>query len=214
MHKIMEREISKQEIARLLSSEKKLILDIGCHDGRDGAVLASLFDCEVHCFECDPRAIELWKSKDYNGNMKLWECALSNENYYKRLHLSNGRNNASSSLLKPKNHLDLFEDVTFEESLFVVQTMTLDSWFEFIKPRIIDFIWADVNGAEGDLIKGGIETLTNYTRYLYIEFSNKELYEGQLTKEELLLLLPSFYEIGEYNYKGNFGNVLLKNRNL
>ncbi|MEN9248224.1 MAG: hypothetical protein Q6L50_08560 [Gloeomargarita sp. GMQP_bins_120] len=40
--------------------------------------------------------------------------------------------------------------------------------------RPYDFIWADVQGAEVDLIQGGLQALAN-TRYFYTEYANTEL---------------------------------------
>ena len=81
--------------------------------------------------------------------------------------------------------------------------------------NFVDIIWADVNGGEGELLNGAKETLLK-TKFLYIEFSavlGEKLYSESLTKEEIKNKLPNFEELGEYNFKGNFGNVLLKNRN-
>ena len=72
----------------------------------------------------------------------------------------------------------------------------------------------DINGAEEDFILGASAVLKYRVRFLYIEFSDKELYEGQITKEKILNLLPDFSLMNIYNFKGNFGNLLLKNRNL
>ena len=43
--------------------------------------------------------------------------------------------------------------------------------------RAIDLIWADVQGAEADLIEGGTEALRR-TRYFYTEYNNQELIRG------------------------------------
>ena len=83
--------------------------------------------------------------------------------------------------------------------------MTLDSWVQKEGIGMIDFIWADVQGAEADIIAGGKEALRN-TRYLYTEYSNTELYEGQVNLNQLLKLLPDFRVVRRYEY-----DVLLKN---
>ena len=44
--------------------------------------------------------------------------------------------------------------------------------------------------------------------------SDKELFENQITKNDIKKLLPSFEELGIYNFLGNYGNVLLRNKNL
>ena len=78
----MENEISKKEIRNLISESCPLILDIGCYDGSDGADIAALFGCaEVHCFECDPRSIKLFKEHHSdNSDLFLHEFALGKVN--------------------------------------------------------------------------------------------------------------------------------------
>jgi hypothetical protein len=107
--------------------------------------------------------------------------------------------------------------VEFDE-ITKVKSKKLDTWYlqrsEF---RIIDFIWADLNGSERDFILGGLTTLSA-TRFLYIEAAVKELYEGQPHVDELMSMiknnLPYYETIAMYNWGENFGNVLLKNNNL
>ena len=70
----------------------------------------------------------------------------------------------------------------------------------------IDFIWADVQGAEGDMIRGGQRALAK-TRFLYTEYCNRELYEGQLSLRQMLGLLPEFEVVRRFP-----NDVLLENR--
>lgn len=242
MHKIEETELSKKDIANLILEDKDefyvpYIMDVGSYDGEDSRELVQTVGktCIVDCFEADPRNRELFLTlNEYEGNLKLnlFGLALCNKNgqsdFYlsdsdTRRHFHNNKNwSASSSLKEPNHHLELFKDVKFENKV-EVDCMKLDT---FYKPELykkimlntgIDFIWCDINGAEEDFILGGLETLQNHTRYLYIEFSDKELYKGQITKNKILELLPNFELIGIYNFPkdlGNFGNLLLKNKTL
>jgi hypothetical protein len=82
---------------------------------------------------------------------------------------------------------------------------TLDAWSRKHAPGTIDFIWADVQGAEGDLVRGGNEALRR-TRFLYTEFNDDELYEGQATLRDLLGMLPDFEIVRRYD-----DDVLLRN---
>lgn len=229
-------DLSKKEIKALIekdrppfASEYRVILDIGAYDGSDALELAQEFEgkCEIHCFEADKRSSELFvainETEVYNRSLHLWPIAIGAEDWTKiTLHKSDSTTrrhyddqkswSASSSIRKPKTHLEIFPDVSFNE-FEEVDVCTLDMWAWFHDFNIIDFIWCDVNGAEGDVVRGAKNVLA-MTRYLYIEFSDKELYEGQLSKKELLDLLPDFEEIGVYNFEGNFGNSLLKNKKL
>ena len=67
--------------------------------------------------------------------------------------------------------------------------MTLDSYAKNLGR--IDFIWADVQGAERKMIQGGLQTLSR-TEWLYTEYSDVELYEGQPSLSEILVMLPDW----------------------
>ena len=85
---------------------------------------------------------------------------------------------------------------------------TLDAWSAKHAPGPIDFIWADMQGAEATLATGGAKTLAR-TRYLYCEYSDQELYEGEPTLAQLLDLLPDFEVV--YRLPGD---VMLRNTAL
>lgn len=114
----------------------------------------------------------------------------------------------SSSIRKPKLVIDSFPGMTFEKER--VWTKSLDKHIEQCKlvGFPIDFIWCDIQGAEADLIKGGIETFKN-VRYFYTEYDNSESYEGQTNLAGLLELLPDFEVVEDYG-----GDILLRNQTL
>jgi 2-O-methyltransferase len=91
------------------------------------------------------------------------------------------------------------------ESAITVAVRSLDSWAKEKDIGTIDFIWADMQGAEGDLIRGGRETLAR-TRYVYTEYNNDEVYKGEPNLETLLDMLPGFSLLRRYR-----DDVLLKN---
>ena len=66
----------------------------------------------------------------------------------------------------------------------------------------------DMQGAEGDLVAGGRETLAR-TRYLYTECFDDELYEGAPTRSALLDMLPDFEVVRLYE-----SDILLRNARL
>jgi len=233
-----DKEISKAEIAKLIGDKKAVIFDIGSYDGSDGIELLSHLNLDYHsrlyCFEADIRSfdilVENYQKFDMHNLFSIYpqNIAICNKNGEIELNISDSETrrhgdnefwSASSSLRKPKAHLSLFPDVEFKAKQIALG-MKLDTFVEGQTPlnggeiEIVDFIWCDVNGAEEDVILGALNTLKDKTRYLYIEFSDKELYEGQITLEKMLSLLPSFEMIGIYNFQGNFGNVLCKNKNL
>jgi FkbM family methyltransferase len=114
----------------------------------------------------------------------------------------------SGSIRRPKNHLREHPWVKFDK-IIAVRTCRLDDWCAETGIEEVDFIWMDVQGAEGDVIKGATRTLEK-TRFLYTEYSNNELYAGQPSLKVLLAILPSFKIVAKYGRPGD-GDVLLRN---
>ena len=110
----------------------------------------------------------------------------------------------SGSIKKPKLHLITHPSITFDQSI-TVKTSTLDDWCNDHSIEVIDFIWMDVQGAELDIFRGGKNALSK-TRFIYTEYSNIEIYEGQANLPELLKHLKNFKIIIRYQ-----NDVLLKN---
>jgi hypothetical protein len=113
----------------------------------------------------------------------------------------------SGSIRRPKNHIREHPWVKFDH-VITVKTGRLDDWCAENDVKRVDFIWMDVQGAEGDVIAGGAEILKS-TRYLYTEYSNTETYEGQLSLKALLKKVPLFDVVARYA-----SDVLLINRNI
>jgi hypothetical protein len=86
--------------------------------------------------------------------------------------------------------------VKFERQIEVPITR-LDDWAARQGIGRIDLIWADVQGAESDLIEGASRTLAD-TRYFYTEYSNSEWYEGQADLRRLTQMLPDFELVRRY----------------
>lgn len=208
-------------LIKLIGKDNPVILDIGCNDGGDSLWLAQLFENgRVFSFEPDPRARKRYLAKVTDPRAKLFDLAISSADGTAEFHTSGGTNpeagererceegwDLSGSLRKPKQHLEAHPWCTFGETI-TVKTMKLDTWVKQNGITFIDLIWADVQGAEADLITGAQEALKT-VRYIYTEYNDDELYEGQISLKALLGLLPGFKLLCNY---GN--DVLLKNRSL
>jgi len=186
----------------------KVLVEIGCWNGNDSEKF-KLFhpNARIIGFEPDPRNVQLLKQKGIDNIIELHPYALSNEDGEAEFYLSDGlvcEHTCSSSLKKPLNHLNVHPLVVFPRKT-IVTCIKLDN-FEPLKDTVIDFIWADVQGAEDIVFSGAKETLKR-TRYVYTEYSNDSLYEKQLNLHEILKLFGSDWEIVE-----DFGgDVLLRN---
>ncbi|HEX6463611.1 MAG TPA: FkbM family methyltransferase [Vicinamibacterales bacterium] len=167
---------------------RKTFLELGAHCGSDTLWLSRIPGVSMHAFEPDPR-----NHPPQLPNVIVHRAAIAEADGRAPFLLSEsgwGREwTYSSSLRRPKSHLQRYP-VTFGDSI-VVDTIALDSFTSQAGLAAIDFVWADVQGAEGEMVLGGLETFRR-TRYLYTAYSDDESYEGQPTLRELLALLPDF----------------------
>ncbi len=209
--------LTHQEIAALIKKSNPTILEIGCNDGDDTlAFLHEMPDAKMYCFEPDPRAVGRFKTNLGSSldRVRLFEIAISDRKGQIDFHTSTSDNvdfpkgwDRSGSIRRPKNVHTVFPWVKFEETI-TVSTCRLDDWCTENDIKEVDFIWMDVQGAEGDVIAGATNILER-TRFLYTEYGNNELYEGQPSLKVLLARLPSFEVVARYP-----GDVLLRNREM
>lgn len=206
--------MNKTEIKNLINKENPIIFEIGCADGGDTLEFINTFnDLEIYCFEPEPKNIKLVKERINYPKHHLFEGVISDVNgqlIFNRSRTDNPDDlSYSGSIKKPKEHLNEWSFIKFDEQI-TVESITLDKFCEDKNIELIDFIWADVQGAEENLILGGLNTLNKKVRYFYTEYSNKEYYEGQLKLDSLLNLLGDNWELIR-----DFGSdVLLKNKSL
>lgn len=213
-------EFDLSALPAVLRRRNPTILEIGCNDGSDTLKFLGLFpDARIFAFEPDPRAIARFRQQVSASRVTLFETAISSNDGTIEFHQSGGlpdipwdpswpdQWDLSGSLKKPKEHLLVHPWCTFAEKIFV-QSMKLDTWADANGIDAVDFIWTDVQGAEEDVIAGARQTLAA-TRYFYTEYSNQELYEGQLNLEGIVSLLPEFEVVEIFK-----NDVLMRNKRL
>lgn len=211
-------EFDLNSLPELLGKDNPVILDIGCNDGSHTQRFLSLFkEAKVYSFEPDPRAQERFRKQVTDERAKLFEVAISAMDGTTDFYMSGGYHSEecrerlpegwdlSGSIRKPGDHLQVHPWCTFDK-IIKVRTQKLDTWCREEGIEAIDFIWADVQGAEVDLIEGGQAALAR-TRYFYTEYCDRELYEGQVNLQTILKLLPDFDVLNRYE-----NDVLLKNK--
>jgi FkbM family methyltransferase len=199
------------------NTESGLFLEIGANDGGDTRRLLDAFPgIRIECFEPDPRAIALWRTAVTSSRARLHEIAIGSKNGTTLFHASSGSPagretefpegwHLSGSIRRPTGHLSAHPWCEFTSTIEVA-VRSLDSWAAAEGVTEVDFIWADVQGAEIDLIEGGQATLSQ-TKFLYTEYCDVELYEGQHTLERLLELMPGWAVHTRFS-----DDVLLENR--
>lgn len=198
-------ELSVENIRSLISKDDPVILEIGANCGQTTVEFLRFFpNVRLYCFEPDPRAIEKFKRNVNAPNVQLIEAAVGANSGHVMFHQSSGMEwvdpagwDHSGSIRKPKSHLEVWPWVKFEKQI-PVPMIKLDDWFFSNEIEKIDFIWADVQGAESDLILGALQTL-KATEFFYTEFSDVEWYEGQINFDTLRSLLINFKLLHKFN---------------
>jgi FkbM family methyltransferase len=205
--------MKKNEIKKLLGKENPIIFEIGCADGKDTTEFLNTFnDLTIYCFEPEPTNINIVKNTINHKSHFLFEGVVSDKNgkvIFNRSRTNNPKSlRYSGSIKQPKEHLNEWPNIKFDETM-TITSITLDKFCEDNKINKIDFIWADVQGAEKEMINGGKNILKN-VKFLYTEYSNKEYYEGQSNLNQIKSILGDSWEIVK-----DFGtDVLFKNKNF
>tara|TARA_R110002020_G_scaffold410934_1_gene620641 strand:- start:202 stop:843 length:642 start_codon:yes stop_codon:yes gene_type:complete len=140
-------------------------------------------------FEPQPNIFSILK--DNVGFSTVVNKAVGNENKkveFNVSHTPGGVGNgsgASSSVLKPKKHLEQYPHITFNETIEVDMIRLDDYWKDSGLPQQgFNFLNIDVQGFELEVLRGAAETL-NYVDYILTEVNREELYEDCVLVEEL-----------------------------
>lgn len=217
--------MDKNEIKFLINRESPIIFEIGCADGLDTLEFINVFGnkLKIYCFEPDVRNAKIFVNGGHRPispniihginqpNVVFENKAIGDTNGFVEFNQSNTI--YSSSLKKPTDNLfKTWDFIKFDKTL-EVESITLDKYVSDKNIDIIDFIWADIQGAEDLMIKGGKETFDKKVRFLYTEYAqddSKSYYENSPNRDILLQLLGENWEVVK-----DFGSdILLKNKTL
>jgi FkbM family methyltransferase len=150
------------------------VIHIGAHYGEEVSSYVNMGIKDIILFEPLRENFEILKrniSHFTYTNIRKNQVALGNDNRTVTMNLSsNGLE--SSSILKPKRHLELYPDITFDRTE-EVEMQRLDDY----NCKKCNFINMDVQGYELEVLKGAEETL-QHIDYVYCEVNQSEIYEG------------------------------------
>lgn len=202
--------IQKEYIKQFLPS-RPVVIDAGAHKGGDSIEICELIhDASIHSFEPVPAIFtELKLNTRPYPQITCYNMALSNRTGEQTMNISGGNSDASSSLLKPKEHLTDHPGVNFDKSISV-ETITLDDWAKKFNIDKVDFLWLDMQGFELEMLKASTKILPG-VKVIHLEVSTRETYESAplypevkewLTKQGFIVQLEAIPE------KWDMGNVL------
>jgi len=145
--------------------ENDTVLDLGANFGLFSCLAASKH-CEVYAFEQTKRIVEQYLNKLHNisSNINVIEKAISN--YTGSAMFQNFENNSSCNSLQVNN-------IKQNANLVKVDTITVDDFVSQHKLNKVDFIKADIEGAERLMLEGAKETLKEFAPKLAICYYHK-----------------------------------------
>jgi FkbM family methyltransferase len=189
----------RQFIAECPSPEI-VVLEVGAGYGEDtetllAPVLATGRPFRLFSFEPEPRNVPAMRERATAPLIEIVEAAVGDRNALVDFRPSqNPQNwNQSGSVKEPVEHTKYWPYIAFLPPI-KVKMVRLDDFCASRGVTHIDFIWADVQGAE-DLVIAGAQQILASTRYFYTEFYEVEMYRGQLPLAEILRRLPGRWEI-------------------
>lgn len=189
-----------------------IIIEAGAHIGSDSGRFAQLWkDAKIYAFEPVPDVYsQLVENTSQYKNIKTVPLALSDKNVKTKMFVSSGRSDASSSLLAPKEHLDVHPDVLFNNTIDV-ETITLDDFCLKNNISHIDFMWLDMQGYELPMLMAAKNMISKIS-VIYSEVSLIETYEGVSTYQKYKEWMEGegFKVYKEYFPWKDMGNVLFE----
>jgi FkbM family methyltransferase len=173
----VERPSLKRQALKRFLPEDAVIVEAGAHAGSDTAALAQMLPAaEIHAFEPIPALYErLRRNTAAFSNVRTYPLALGAVVTTKPMWVGGGAEDGSSSLLAPKAHLDVYEEITFEHTV-TVNVTTLAAWAEREGINRVDGMWLDMQGYELAALQAAGPLLST-TRALIVEMSGVELYD-------------------------------------
>lgn len=142
---------------------------------------------------------------NFAGKYFIYQYALGNMNGKVTIHGEADNGGMSSSVLKPKKHLQYYPNITFPDKYqFEVEMKKLDDFGFGSTYNMLDI---DVQGYELEVLRGGINTLPNID-YVYCEVNREELYEGCPMVEEIDQFLHEFTRVDTAWTPCGYGDAL------
>ena len=165
----------------------KGIVHIGAHYGEEIQEYVDNGIQKITVFEPLSKNFDVLanRMKNVNADIQGHQVALGSKKGTAKMFVSSG-DGQSSSILKPKQHLELHPDVSFNGTE-EVEVCLLDEY----DVGDSNFINIDVQGYELEVFKGGKKTLEKID-YIYCEVNRDEVYEGNAMVEDMDEFLDAF----------------------
>ena len=192
-------------ILNLINSVHKIkgVVQVGANLGQECNFFRR-YTNNIICFEPLKTQFEYLKNK--NNDIICYNFALGDKNEIKEMYIASN-DGASSSFLKPLNHLNEFTHIHFQKSNELFEIKRFDSLD--INLENYNTLISDTQGYELNVFKGFGNKL-NEIDSIYVEYINSSQYEGDssLTEIEKYLSQYGFKLLELYKESENWGNAI------
>jgi FkbM family methyltransferase len=156
------------------------VIHVGAHHGQEYPDYINTFgNIITHWFEPLDDAFNKLTDLLQFPNVSLYKYALGDAYANTEIFVDTGNDGQSSSLLKPKDHINLFSHITFDNKQ-KVNVRPLDS-FKITDSNVLVL---DTQGYELKCLQGSIETLKS-VKYVFSEYNTNEMYENCPSLDDL-----------------------------
>ena len=165
----------------------KGIVHIGAHYGEEIQEYVDNGIQKITVFEPLSKNFDVLANRmeNVNADIQGHQVALGSKKVTAKMFVSSG-DGQSSSILKPKQHLELHPDVSFSGTE-EVEVYLIDE-YDVGDSNVINI---DVQGYELEVFKGGKKTLEKID-YIYCEVNRDEVYEGNAMVEDMDEFLDAY----------------------
>jgi len=181
----------------------KGVVQVGANLGQECNFFRSYTD-NIICFEPLKTQFEYLKNK--NNDIICYNFALGDKNEIKEMYIASN-DGASSSFLKPLNHLNEFTHIHFQKSKELFEIKRFDS----LNINLTNFntLISDTQGYELNVFKGFGDELNKFDS-ICVEYINSSQYEedSSLTEIEKYLTKYDFKLLTLFKESENWGNAI------
>jgi len=164
------------------------VVHVGAHYGEEIDQYLEKDITKIICFEPLDENLKVLKNLHQDKNILIFPYALGEEEKEVSMYVSD--NNAeSSSILKPKKHLENHPNVIFDKEQNGIKMKTMNSF----KNEIIgcNYLSMDVQGYEYQVLLGASDVLNQFD-FIYCEVNRDETYENNYLIDEIDSLLSKY----------------------
>lgn len=185
----------------------KGIIHVGAHWGQEYDTYVIKMGCPDVVFiePCSAAFAVLHEKFSKNKNVSLVNTACGSKIGTTEINIERSNQGQSNSILKMGTHLTQHPGIEFVDTEIVTVTP-----LDFLYTDGCDFLMIDVQGFEGEVLKGATETLKRM-QWVYCEVNREEVYKGCLMVNEIDEILNEFTPI-ETQWVGGWGDRLYKRK--